>query len=128
MKGIVAVNNLGFIGKDNRLMWKSGEDLNHFKRMTDGCTLLVGWNTHQTLPELEGREVIVDGRFTVQDLSKIQWCIGGKKTYEKYQRLFTELHISHIDHNGIGDTLFPNLKYLNPKCKIFNYHFSTDTK
>lgn len=128
MKAIIGVNNVGFIGKDNQLMWKSGDDLKHFKRMTEGCTLLVGWNTYQSLPELEGREVIVDGRFTVQDLSKIQWCIGGKKTYEKYQRLFTELHISHIDHNGIGDTLFPNFKYLNRNCKIFNYHFSTDTK
>jgi dihydrofolate reductase len=29
MKAIIAVNNLGYIGKDNTLIWKSIEDLKH---------------------------------------------------------------------------------------------------
>jgi len=37
--------------------------------------------------------------------------------------MFTELHISHIDNNDIGDVTFPNLSNLNPDCKIYNYNF-----
>ncbi len=36
---------------------------------------------------------------------------------------FTELHISHIDNNDIGDIMFPNLMNLSPDCKIYNYYF-----
>ena len=31
MKAIVAVNNLGFIGLDDKLLWYNKEDLKHFK-------------------------------------------------------------------------------------------------
>jgi len=55
----------------------------------------------------------------------VDWCIGGKKTYEKYCQYFTELHISHIDNNSIGDIMFPDLRNLNPNCKIYNYNFKS---
>ena len=42
MKAIVAVNNLGFIGLDDKLLWYNKEDLKHFKNMTDGSTLTSG--------------------------------------------------------------------------------------
>ena len=58
------------------------------------------------------------------DLEKIDWCIGGTKTFEKYCYLFTELHVSHIDDDTVGDILFPNLEKLNPDCKIYNYNFN----
>jgi len=45
MKAIIAVNNLGFIGKGDKLLWHNKKDLNHFKRMTYGDTLLVGYRT-----------------------------------------------------------------------------------
>ena len=31
MKAIIAVNNLGFIGKGDKLLWHNKKDLNHFK-------------------------------------------------------------------------------------------------
>lgn len=121
-KAIVGVNNLGFIGIGNKMLWHSSEDLGHFKRMTMGGRLLVGYNTFWDLPALKGRELIVDNRG--EFMTDVDWCIGGKKTYEKYCHLFTELHISHIDNNSIGDVTFPDLTNLNPNCKIFNYHFN----
>ena len=30
---------------------------------------------------------------------------------------------THIDNNEMGNVTFPDLSKLNPKCKIFNYHF-----
>jgi dihydrofolate reductase len=148
MKAILAVNNLGFIGLNDALPWRNLEDFKHFKKLTMGGTLLVGYNTFQTLPPLKGRHVVVDTRKEEFDYLRAKdaeylkqfmsnelkmplwahgsgevWCIGGKKTYEKYAHMFTELHISHIDDNTIGDTMFPDLSKLNRDCVVYNYHF-----
>jgi len=125
MKAIVAVNNLGFIGINDELLWNNKKDLLHFKKLTEHCKLLVGYRTAQSLPPLRNRKlIIVDKR----DHSKsyyyeCEWCIGGKKTYERFCEFFTELHISHINNNDIGNVTFPDLSRFNPECKIFNYHF-----
>lgn len=121
MKAIVAVNNLGFIGLDDTLLWHNSEDLRHFKMMTEGSRCLVGYRTAQGLPPLKNRELIIDGRDTFQ--IGVDWCIGGKKTYEKYCKYFTELHISHINNDSIGNVVFPDLTELNPKCVIHHYYF-----
>jgi len=121
MKAIIAMNNLGYIGVNNELLWKSQQDMSHFVKMTLNQRLLVGHNTSLNLPKLKNREVIVDGRD--EEVINVDWCIGGKKTYEKYAKYFTELHISHIDNNDIGDIMFPDLRDLNKECKIFNYYF-----
>lgn len=121
MKGIIAVNNLGYIGVDNKLLWKSQQDMSHFIKMTINQKLVVGYNTSLELPPLKNRTIIVDERDKVS--LEADWCIGGKKTYEKYCQYFTELHISHIDNDSIGDIMFPDLRNLNPNCKIYNYNF-----
>ena len=125
MKAIVAVNNLGFIGLGDKLLWHNKEDLKHFKKMTEGSTLLVGYRTAKSLPPLRNRTLITFDRreHSSTHYYDADWCIGGKKTYEKFCDAFTELHISHIDNDDIGDVTFPNLSNLNPDCKIFNYHF-----
>ena len=138
MKAILAVNNLGFIGLRDKnggagLPWRSTADFSFFKRMTqptkvgDVVTLLVGYNTFLTLPPLKGRKIVVAERSNI-DLTEIDWCIGGKATYERFASEFTELHISHIDDDTIGDTTFPDFRFLNPKCVIYNYYFKADKK
>jgi hypothetical protein len=62
MKAIVAVNNLFYIGKDNILLWSCSDDLKHFKNLTMGSKLLVGYNTSLTLPRLKNREMFIDER------------------------------------------------------------------
>ena len=121
MKAIIAVNNLGFIGIGNKMLWNCPEDFKHFKENTMGCSLLVGYNTSLELPTLKGRELVIDTREEFN--FEVDWCIGGKKTYEKYAPFITELHISHIDNNNIGNVVFPDFTKLNSDCKIFNYHF-----
>lgn len=126
LKAIIAHNKLGFIGLNGTLPWRSREDLKHFKDLTLGSKLLVGYNTYKNLPPLKDRELIIDDRYELIDTKNIDWCIGGKKTYEKYCHLFTELHVSIINDETIGDTIYPNLKNLNPNCKIIYYNFHTD--
>lgn len=67
MRTIIARNNLGYIGLNGKLPWKSREDLLHFKQLTMNSTLLVGYKTYQTLPKLKYRTVIVDD--TIGDTS-----------------------------------------------------------
>lgn len=123
MKAIIAVNNLGIIGLGDKLLWKSTDDLKHFKSLTLNQTLLVGYRTFNGLPPLKNRTLIVDERDKL--ITDVDWCIGGKKTYEKYCHLFTEIHISHINNNEIGDVTFPDLSKLNPGCQVFNYNFES---
>lgn len=121
MKAIVAVNNIGMIGLDDKMLWHCKDDLIHFKNLTYNCRLLVGYITQQGLPFLKNRQLVTDIRN--EFITDVDWCIGGKKTYEKYCHLFTELHISHIDNNDIGNVTFPDLTNLNKNCKIYNYNF-----
>ena len=164
MKAIIAVNRKNVIGIDQFLPWKSSSDLQHFKKLTMGCNLLVGYNSFFGLPILDGRKVFVDAttpkknhyqfNYNKDDYDKIyhyisnydinedaysnyvneetikdvhiDWCIGGKKTYEKYCHMFTEIHISHINDDTDGNILYPELIKLRPECKIFHYYFDVD--
>lgn len=128
MKGIIAINKGGYIGLNGQLPWKSSEDLQHFKKLTMGSKLLVGYNTSKLLPNLSGREIIIDDDNNPNiNYDEIDWCIGGKLTYEKHCHRFTELHISHIDDRTIGDTEAPDFTNLDwDNCKIFHYYFGID--
>jgi len=121
MKGIIAVNKLGYIGVDNHLLWECKQDLIHFKEKTLNQRLLVGYNTSLLLPPLKNRVLIIDIRNEL--ITDVDWCIGGKKTYEKYCEYFDELHISHINDYSIGDTMFPDLRKLKKECQVFTYNF-----
>lgn len=128
MKAILAINNKGYIGLKGSLPWKCSADLKHFKKETIGGKLLVGYRTAQTLPNLPGRELIVfDKHQNTIDYASADWCIGGKDTYEKFCHLFTELHVSVINDDTIGDVMGPDLRRMNPNCVIFEYHFEKDT-
>jgi len=127
MKAIIAVNNLDYIGLNGELPWKSPRDLTHFKQLTLGSTLLVGWRTAQMLPILLERKLIIfDKNDLTTDYDKADWCIGGKSTYEHFCDKFTELYISHIDDDTIGDIYFPHMEKLNTACKIYHYYFKTN--
>lgn len=127
MKAILAKNNKGYIGLKGELPWRCSKDLEHFKKKTMGSKLLVGYRTAQTLPKLRGREIIIYDKFSsTEEYTSADWCIGGKNTYEKFCHLFTELHVSIINDETVGDTTAPNLIGLNPDCKIFEYYFEKD--
>ena len=48
---IVAVNNLGYIGKDNKLLCEDPADLKHFKEVTKNGIIVMGKNTWESLPK-----------------------------------------------------------------------------
>ena len=46
---IIAINELGFIGLDNKIPWKCPEDLKHFKKLTNNCIVIMGSKTFESL-------------------------------------------------------------------------------
>lgn len=57
---IVAADKNWLIGKNNRLPWVCKEDLEHFKKTTMGCPIIMGRCTFESLPKvLPGREHFV---------------------------------------------------------------------
>nr|AIA15142.1 Dihydrofolate reductase [uncultured bacterium]AIA15275.1 Dihydrofolate reductase [uncultured bacterium] len=136
MKAIIAVNNLGFIGLGKNMLWRSSEDFKHFKALvTDGSYCVVGGNTFDSIAMVGKRCNLLRlsrnprvglslGEIeSINEASGIDWCLGGKLTYQVLAPYFTELHISHINDNSIGDVTFPDFKNINPSCKVFNYNF-----
>lgn len=128
MKGIIAVNRLGYIGLNGTLPWKSADDLNHFKIMTMGCSLLVGSVTAKKLPFLPGRNITIYQRGLWIDPTKIDWCIGGKTMYEMFMHQFEEFHISVIYDYTVGDVKMPDISKLPSGCRIFEYRFKVNSQ
>lgn len=57
---VVAIGPDQIIGRNGQLPWHEPDDLNHFKTVTDGHTLIVGRGTYDSLPRvLPGRRFVV---------------------------------------------------------------------
>ncbi|MGB8331055.1 MAG: dihydrofolate reductase [Polyangiales bacterium] len=124
---IAAVARNGVIGKAGTLPWHLSEDLKHFKRTTQGHAIIMGRKTHDSIGRpLPGRRNIVvtrtagaaiHGCEVAQSLHEAialarssdpcPFVIGGASTYEEALPLATELHLTTIDEDVEGDTLFP---------------------
>lgn len=137
MKLIVAVNNLGVIGRfDGKIPWKCKEDMKHFKNLTltsdirEIPKLLCGRKTFETFPKkgLPFRELIVVSHLglSLDEALKLNldWVIGGGEIYKQTILFCDELHISLIDNNSEGDVFFEIPK--NFKGKVFYYNFKEE--
>ena len=122
---IVAVARSGVIGRDGTLPWHVPEDLKHFKKLTTGHAIIMGRKTHESIgkPLPKRRNIVVtrsdasfDGCETAHSLDaalelarKTDPCpfiIGGASLYEEALAIATEIHLTMIDEDVEGDTLF----------------------
>lgn len=116
---IVAMASNGVIGKNNLLPWRIAEDLKCFKKLTMDGMLFVGKKTAQSLPNLQGREIVVLNKNSFPQLSDIKniaeisqkkiWIIGGAQIYNAAlnTNIVDALYITKIDKEYDGDTYFP---------------------
>ena len=124
---IYACDLNGAIGKDGDLPWRQSSDLQHFKRITLGGTIVMGRKTWESLPgKLPGRRNIVmsrSGRDDVEilnydeviSLSKKQdvFIIGGGEIYNLFIDDVKELHRTLINTIIEGaDTFVPSIDEL----------------
>lgn len=127
---IAAVARNGTVGIDNRLPWHLPQDMAHFRRTTQGCPVLMGRKTWDSLPPkfrpLPGRHNIVVTRqahwsaagVTVThslpeaiaaagDVPRL-FVIGGASLYITALPLADELVLTEIDADFAGDAHFPD--------------------
>jgi dihydrofolate reductase len=121
----------GVIGKDNTMPWHLPEDLAHFKRLTQGCPVVMGRKTWDSLPPrfrpLPGRSNIVvtrqsdwqaDGALRAASLPEALrvcgdapdiWVIGGADIYRQAEPLAVRAEVTEIAQDYAGDAYAPVL-------------------
>ena len=120
---IVAHDNNRCIGKDNKLAWNIREDMQFFRKMTTGKTVVMGRKTYESigrlLPkrvniilstnkdfEVEGAKV-VSSMDEVLELKEDIVIIGGGVIYEMFLPYVSRLYVTKVDKDIKGDTFFP---------------------
>ena len=124
---VYACDLKGAIGKDGELPWKQSTDLQHFKRVTLGGTIVMGRKTWESLPgKLPGRRSIVMSRSQRDDVEVMSYdevrllsqeqdvyIIGGGEIYRLFIEDVKELHRTIIQTEVEGaDTFAPDIHEL----------------
>jgi len=132
---VVAMTRDLVIGSGGGLPWQLPEELQLFKRITTGGSVIMGHKTYAAIGRpLPGRYNIVLSR-SLEKLPGVQVCtsfiagltaakrqgrpvfvIGGAELYRKALPIATELHISWVKGSFAGDVHFPGLDLADWSC------------
>lgn len=123
---IAALTPQGVIGNNRGLPWHIKEDLQRFKKITTGETILMGKTTFATISKpLPNRNNIVldkenekiEGAYVCDSLEKALslagtiteelFVIGGASVYEQTLPMADTLNLSHLKENFPGNIYFP---------------------
>jgi len=125
---IAGVARNGAIGKDNALLWHLPEDLQYFRRQTQGRPVLMGRRTWESLPErfrpLPGRRNLVlsrDSGYAAPGAEVVTgldaaldavgdgelFVIGGAQLYAATLPMADTLLLTEVDREYDADTFFP---------------------
>lgn len=132
MNMITAMDINNGIGVDNGLPWRLKEDLQYFKDMTVGKTILMGLNTLNSLKDqkplpnrrnivLSKEKVDIDGVDVINSIDELfeittkeerrgMFVIGGASVYEQMIDMCEEVYITMILDEYNVDTYFPKIQ------------------
>lgn len=112
MQAILAMDDKGGIGKGNRIPWKSSDDMQFFRLLTVGSTIVMGSETYKSLgkPLQDRRNVVISKTLKQEDHPGVEihkdldwadkdWiCIGGAQLLKSaiYRNLVKSIYISRI--------------------------------
>lgn len=129
---IVALAKNRAIGKNGDLIWHLSNDLKHFKEVTSGHTVIMGYRTYASLPGQKPlpkrRNIIISSRLTevpegfelaksILDAMKMVYneeevfIIGGGMIYEQFLPMTDNLYLTVIDKDFEADTFFPIINF-----------------
>jgi dihydrofolate reductase len=122
---IAAVGRNGVIGRDNDLPWRIREDLQRFKQLTLGHTLVMGRKTYDSIGRpLPGRRTVVvtrqpdwsaDGVAVAHSLDEAfeydgtLYVAGGGDIYRQALPHAHTLELTEVDQSPEGDVMFPEI-------------------
>ncbi len=124
---IAAMAHSRVIGMDGDMPWHMPEDLKHFRRMTQGKTVIMGRKTFDSIgkkPLPNRRNIVItrqadlvcDGCDVFNDLQQaLDSCgaeeeimvVGGSSLYEQAMPIADRMYLTFIDAVFDGDTVFP---------------------
>lgn len=121
ISAIVAMDDEGGVGINNGLPWPfNKEDMEWFKEVTAGKTLIAGYRTAQTLPSIVSttlnRDLVVWDRSTNPEklIASIEAdeviIIGGRATYLDFLPHIQRFYISRIKGTYPADTTLKEFK------------------
>lgn len=130
---IAAMTPERVIGNEGKIPWRIPEDLNLFKVLTTGNTVIMGKNTWLSIPAkfrpLPDRTNIVvsrtlasaDGAIVCKSLDEARaiadkrsekvFCIGGAQLYAAALPFTDTMHLSWVKKEYSGDTKFPAVNF-----------------
>lgn len=125
LSALVAVAKNGTIGLANQLPWKLRSDLQRFKRLTMGNTLIMGRKTFESIGKpLPGRQTIVlsrqqgrriegvqlaaslDEALKMMNAGCIGFVVGGAEIYRLAMPRIQSLYLTKVLANIAGDAFF----------------------
>jgi dihydrofolate reductase len=143
---IAAIGQRGELGVNGNLPWKIKEDLQHFKRVTMGQTVVMGRKTYESLPvKLEGRNIIVmttqegyvaEGALVMHSVAEVVkyayeneletlYVAGGGEAYKHFLPLAKQLYLTRVHATfDDADAFFPRFWLENWEMKTFNFNFN----
>lgn len=154
MSMIAAISRNNYIGIANRLPWHIEEDLQYFKQVTIGHTIIMGRKTFESIgrPLPSRRNIVLtrDEDFSIPGVETIHsfedalqiahldpaetFIIGGGEIYHLFIPYADKLYLTLVDMDIKGDTLFPSYDnhFTQINCEPgisssntgFNYYFT----
>ncbi|WP_314011420.1 dihydrofolate reductase [Pseudostreptobacillus hongkongensis] len=129
---IVAVGKNLEIGKDNKMLWYIPEELEHFKNITKGHTVIMGRKTFDSIGKIlpdrknivlsrkgldkKGLDIEVFNNFDEIEKYKEEkeeyFIIGGSQIYKEAlkRNIVSKMYVSHIDYiNKDATEYFPKI-------------------
>lgn len=149
---ITAFDKNRVIGYKNSLPWSIPEDLQYFKSITMGYTIVMGRKTFESIGKAlpERKNCVLSKNYhnfpkgiisfkdyrDVLEMSKKErvFIIGGAEIYKLFLPYSSELYITHIEDSFKGDVYFPKVdnkewkmewtkEKKDKKFLNFNYYF-----
>ena len=128
---IAAVSENGVIGNDGKIPWNIPEDLKRFRDITKYSNVVMGRKTYESIPSkfrpLPDRKNIILTRdldyevpYFVEKFNSVHdvleyisyektYIIGGENVYHQFMDYASELEITLVHRNVVGDRYFPNI-------------------
>lgn len=138
---IAAVGKNYELGKDNKLIWHFKKDMEYFKEVTTGKTVVMGRKTYESIgrPLPNRRNIVITSRMlegvetvkTIDEILDMQddiFIIGGASIYSEFIKYADKIYLTLIDKEYDADTYFPTFDENQFKKTVIKEETENDIK